>query len=149
MIEKPENTGRKQDGTFKSGISGNPKGKPKGTRNKATQAALNLLDGESEAITRKAVELALKGDVTALRLCLDRIVPPLKSVSPKIEISSSANTLTGQAQDFITAAANGDISSDTATQMISALANVARIEEFENIKARLDALERATKERAK
>ncbi len=142
---QPENTGRKQDGTFKKGVSGNPAGKPRGIRHKATQAALNLLEGESEAITRKAVELALGGDVTALRLCLERIVPALKSVSPQMEISSSSNTLTGQAQDFIAAAANGDISADTASQMISALANVARIEEFENIKHRLESLERAMK----
>ena len=142
---QPENTGRKQDGTFRKGVSGNPAGKPRGTRHKATQAALNLLEGESEAITRKAVELALEGDVTALRLCIERIVPALKAVSPKIEVASSSNALTGQAQDFITAAAKGDISADTATQMITALANVARIEEFENIKHRLETLERAMK----
>jgi hypothetical protein len=39
-------------------------------------AALALLDGEAEALTRTAVEMALAGDVTALRLCLDRICPP-------------------------------------------------------------------------
>jgi hypothetical protein len=146
---KPENTGRKQDGTFRKGVSGNPAGKPPGARHKATQAALNLLDGESESIMRKAVELALGGDMSALRLCLERIVPALKAVSPQIEIPCTATTLTGQAQDFITAAANGDISAETATQMISALANVARIEEFENIKNRLESLERAMKGQSK
>jgi hypothetical protein len=35
-----------------------------------------LLDGEAEALTRKAVELALDGDASALRLCLDRVVGP-------------------------------------------------------------------------
>ena len=35
-----------------------------------------MLDGEAEALTRKAVEMALAGDTTALRLCLDRILPP-------------------------------------------------------------------------
>jgi hypothetical protein len=54
---------------------GNP-GRPKGARHKATVAAEALLDGEAEALTRKAVELALEGDSTALRLCLDRILPP-------------------------------------------------------------------------
>ena len=34
-----------------------------------------LLDGEARALTRKAIERALAGDVTALRLCLERIVP--------------------------------------------------------------------------
>ena len=54
---------------------GNP-GRPPGARHKATLAAEALLDGESEALTRKAVEAALGGDMAALRLCLDRIVPP-------------------------------------------------------------------------
>jgi hypothetical protein len=56
---------------------GNP-GRPKGARNKATLAAEALLDGEVESITRKAIELAKAGDVTAIRLCLDRIVPVRK-----------------------------------------------------------------------
>ena len=56
---------------------GNP-GRPKGARHKATQAIQALLDGEGEALTRKAIELALAGDATALRLCLDRILPALR-----------------------------------------------------------------------
>ena len=39
-------------------------------------AAEALLDGEAEALTRKAVEMALGGDGQAMRLCLERIVPP-------------------------------------------------------------------------
>src|SRR4051812_30238750 len=54
--------------------AGNP-GRPKGTRNKTTLAVDLLLDGEAEALTRKAVEMALDGDTIALRLCLDRIAP--------------------------------------------------------------------------
>lgn len=54
---------------------GNP-GRPKGARHHATLAAEALLDGEAEGLTRKAVEMALGGDTTALRLCLDRILPP-------------------------------------------------------------------------
>ena len=60
---------RRDDGTF---APGNP-GRPKGSRHKTTRAIEALLDGEGEALSRKAVDLALKGDTTALRLCLDRI----------------------------------------------------------------------------
>ena len=55
---------------FAPGQSGNPNGRPKGARNKATIAAEALLDGDAEAITRKIVEKALDGDMIALRLCL-------------------------------------------------------------------------------
>lgn len=74
----PENTGRDQAGRWRKGASGNKAGKPRGTRHKATLAAETLLEGEAEALSRKAIELALAGDVSALRLCLDRIVPPRK-----------------------------------------------------------------------
>ena len=55
---------------FEKGRSGNPAGRPRGVPNKSTLAAQLLLQGEAEALTRKAVELALGGDPAALRLCL-------------------------------------------------------------------------------
>lgn len=149
-ISEPENTGRKQDGQFLRGRSGNPSGKPRGTLHKATQAVLNLLEGETEALTRKAVELALDGDTTALKLCLDRIAPPLKSVTPPVSLSAPLpRSLKDTAKSFITAAAIGEIPPDIAAGLVSAVANVARIEEMESLKERLEALERAIKEQSK
>jgi hypothetical protein len=69
--ETGERDGR---GRFAKGRSGNPAGRPRGSVNRATRSAVQLLDGEAEALTRKAVEMALAGDPVALRLCLDRIV---------------------------------------------------------------------------
>jgi len=63
---------------FKPGKSGNPSGKPKGARNKTTVAMEKLLDDDAATITSKAIELAKNGDLTALRLCLERIIPPSK-----------------------------------------------------------------------
>jgi hypothetical protein len=63
---------------FEKGRSGNPVGRRTGSRNKTSNAAAALLEGESEALTRKAVELALAGDPTALRLCFERILPPCR-----------------------------------------------------------------------
>ncbi|MFA5381827.1 MAG: DUF5681 domain-containing protein [Candidatus Micrarchaeia archaeon] len=75
---------------FKKGQSGNPSGKPKGTLSKTTKAAMVLLDGEAEALTRKAINKAKKGDPVALKLCLERIIPlrrelPLSIKLPKVE----------------------------------------------------------------
>ena len=78
---------------------GNP-GKPKGARHKATQAIQALLDGEGEALTRKAIELALAGDATALRLCMDRILPTLRERPIAVELPP----LTGS-QDAVAASA--------------------------------------------
>ncbi len=61
---------------FRKGRSGNPKGRPKGCRNRKTLLAELLLDGEAERLTRKAIELALAGSEPALRMCLDRLIAP-------------------------------------------------------------------------
>ena len=60
------------DTKFKPGQSGNPHGRPKGSRHKTTLAIEKLLDGEGEEITRKAIEKAKEGDMAAIRLRLDR-----------------------------------------------------------------------------
>src|SRR5438445_5755972 len=75
---------------FEKGKSGNPAGRRPGSRNKATLAAELVFDGEAEALSRKAVELALDGSEAALRLCLDRIIAtrrerPLRFAVPPIE----------------------------------------------------------------
>lgn len=132
---------------FQPGQSGNPAGKPKGTRHKATQAALALLEGETEALTRKAVELALEGDTTALKLCLDRIAPAIKPAAQTVTLDIPApDNLTDTARALVAAAAQGEIPPDIAAQMVSAVASVARVEEMENLKERLEAIERALKE---
>src|SRR5690348_13984560 len=55
--------------------SPNPSGRPPGSKNRTTLAAELMLDGEAEAITRKAVELAKAGDMTAIRLCFEHMFP--------------------------------------------------------------------------
>jgi hypothetical protein len=69
---------RRTNMSFMRGQSGNPAGRPRGAGNKTTLAVEALLDGEAKTITRKAIELAKAGDISALRLCLDRIAPPRK-----------------------------------------------------------------------
>ena len=72
------NTTRKQAGGFQKGQSGNPAGRPAGSRNNATLACEALLEGQAEALTQKAVDMALAGDPVALRICLERICPVRK-----------------------------------------------------------------------
>ena len=87
MAKSAENTAKIQRGKpFEPGKSGNPAGKPKGSRNQITLAIEALLDGEGEALTKKAIELAKTGDMQALRLCLDRLVPPRKDRPVSFEL---------------------------------------------------------------
>ena len=76
MTTKPRT--RNSKGRFTKGASGNPAGRPPQSRNKATLLMEALFEGEAEQLTRKVIELALAGDVFAMRLCVDRLLPPCK-----------------------------------------------------------------------
>ncbi len=65
-------------GRWKPGESGNPKGRPAGSRHKATIVAKTLMDGQAKALVQKIIEKALEGDTMCLRVCIERLVPPCK-----------------------------------------------------------------------
>jgi Family of unknown function (DUF5681) len=69
---------KKKNGQFAKGTSGNPAGRPPGSRNQSTLLLESLLEGEAYELGRKAIELAKGGDVRALQLCMDRMLPPRK-----------------------------------------------------------------------
>ena len=75
-VDRPFAARRDRRGRFLKGASGNPVGRPPGIMNQATRDAAVLLSGEAGALTRKAIELAIAGDISALRLCIDRIIAP-------------------------------------------------------------------------
>ena len=72
-IVPPPARGRRR--LFQPGQSGNPAGRRRGSRNKATLAAATLVDREALGLTRRAVEAALAGDMLAMKLCLERLLP--------------------------------------------------------------------------
>lgn len=76
-MQKPDKTDKKQT-KFRKGSSGNPLGRPKGVRNKATLIVEALFDSEVEIICRKAIEEAKKGNLHAIKIILDRILPAKK-----------------------------------------------------------------------
>ena len=83
------NTAEVQRGRpFLKGVSGNPAGKPKGARHKTSLAVEALLEGEAENITRKAIEMAKAGDITAIKLVLERLVPAKREREVYIELGN-------------------------------------------------------------
>jgi hypothetical protein len=101
---------------FKKGQSGNPKGRPKGALNKASMAAQQLLDGEAQEITRKVIELAKKGNPMALKLCLERVLPPRKDrpVSLKLPEVKEATDVPRALNGILAAVSQGDITPNEA-----------------------------------
>jgi hypothetical protein len=130
---------------FRPGQSGNPKGRPKGSRNKTTLAVESLLDGQATALTQKAIDLALSGDLIALRICLDRILPvrknrPIEFVLPPIETIADAP----KAISAITAAvAQGEITVIDAADVSRLIETYVRAIEASDLDKRLKTLEEA------
>ena len=133
------NSGRNSDGTF---AKGNP-GKPKGSRHKATQASLALLEGEAEALTRKAVDTALAGDTTALRLCLERIAPVRKDAPVQFALPemSSAEDAAKAAASVLTAVSDGELTPSAGSHVMALVETYRRTLETSELEARVTALE--------
>jgi Family of unknown function (DUF5681) len=88
--------GRGYGRPFKPGRSGNPGGRRPGSRNKATLAAAVLLGGEAEGLTRKAVAAALAGDMSAMKLCLERLLPQCRELPVRLHLPLIATAANGE-----------------------------------------------------
>src|SRR5438105_4286775 len=64
---------------------GNP-GRPHGSKNKTTLLVEQLAAGQAEQLIQKTVELAMAGDVSCLRILLDRIWAPRKAQPVTMDI---------------------------------------------------------------
>jgi hypothetical protein len=131
---------------FKPRQSGNPEGRPKGSRNTTTVALENLLDGQAQALTQRAIDLALSGDITALRICLDRIFPPRKDRPVTFEIPSITGP--GDAAKvtsaILAAVASGEITPADAGEISKLVDSYVKAFETAELAERLERLERMT-----
>lgn len=130
---------------WKKGQSGNLAGRPPGSRNKTTIAVQALLQGQAEKLTQKAIESALEGDMAALKLCIDRIVPAIKELPLNFKIPTSVNAedLPKITSSLLKAVSSGEIL-PTEAEKISKLISVHREAiELADFDSRLKALEQA------
>jgi hypothetical protein len=139
MNEKPSTR-------FKPGQSGNPAGRPKGSRNATTVALENLLDGQATALTQKAIDLALDGDMAALRLCIDRILSPRKDrpVTFALPEIKSAQDAAITLSAVIGAVAAGELTPADAAEISKLMDSYVKAFEASEIIQRLERLERMT-----
>lgn len=148
-LHKQAQAARAPAGRFAKGASGNPDGKAPGTRNGTTLALEALLEGEAEAITRKAIEMAKAGDPHAVKLLIERILParrgrPVRFDLPEIE---GAADITKAHGSILRACAAGALTPEEGTLIANVLDAKRRSIETEEIARRLDALEQAQDER--
>lgn len=126
--------------TFKTGKSGNPKGRPKGIADKRT-AWRQALEPRGKELMTKAVELALAGDSSALKLCLDRIAPSIRPQAEPIRFELHGDTLTEKAESVLCAVADGVLDPHTGKALIDSIGSLVKVSEVDEITRRLDQLE--------
>ena len=138
-----DNTQETRGRPFAKGESGNPRGRPQGARNQTTLALETLLDGEAEKITRKVIELALEGDLGALRLCLERVFPARRERHVPFDLPplKTAADAAGTMAAVIAAVAAGEITPGEAAEVAKLVETFVRAFEMHELNERLRALE--------
>lgn len=128
---------------FQKGCSGNPKGKMKGTKNKATLVAEQLLQGELETIYRRLLQEAVEGNMQAIKMVLDRLLPPKRSISVAIDLpklENSADALNAIA--YVTmAVSHGDLSVEEGEALSRMIEIYIRAMEAHDYETRLSKIE--------
>ena len=76
---------------WQKGTSGNPGGRPRGSRNKATLLMEQLLEDYSGPLIQKVIASALEGDADAMRLCVERLVPRCKERAVEFELGPTGD----------------------------------------------------------
>ena len=144
MADSPDKTGRKQDGTFQKGTSGNPKGRPKGRMNKLTLALQSLMEGEAEEIAKTVIDLAKSGDLTAAKMVLDRACPAPKElpVSLPLPVIENPKDLIVGMNAIQKSLSVGDITPKQALELMGFMQGYRKIFEAVEIEGRLAAIEK-------
>ena len=141
MNDQPK-LSRAASGRFSPGVSGNPQGRPK---SETTALRQSLADGAADVV-KVILDAARAGDIQAAKIVLDRLVPPLKANTQAVQIAlpDSASPL-DIASAILTATASGTLAPDIAAQLVTAVGTFCRIEEIEELRTRIAALETATR----
>jgi len=119
------------------------KGRPRGSRNKTTIATQELLNSHSEAILRKALVMALQGEVPLLRAFLDRVVP-VQRHSPvaigKLPAGNAAE-ISKTSEEVLNQVAAGKLMITDGEGLLKLLELRRRTIETEELEKRISALE--------
>ena len=130
---------------FEPGKSGNPKGKPRGTRSRYTRYRA-ALEKDLPVLLEVAKKHAMAGDRVAMKLLLERTMPAMKRTSAPVRILGfdSATTMTEKAEAVLDAVAVGIIPADLGSQLIQAVNHLGQLKAIDEFEQRLQQLEAAT-----
>jgi hypothetical protein len=130
--------------TFKRGQSGNPAGRPKGVKDRRT-ALREKLQPHADELIETVVRYAKAGDMIAMRLVVDRLVPPLKEEPIRVTIPKikNADDCLKAAAVVVQAVATGDMLPSEGQAMAALIDAHRKAYETHDLAKRLEALEQA------
>jgi hypothetical protein len=130
----------KKEHLFKPGQSGNPAGRKPGQTPGAQ--IRKAIEERRDDILQAVITAAVSGDMSACKMLLDRITPPLKPVAAQIALPVPEGAgLAEQGAAVMRGALSGEISPDIGAQLITALAGYAKVIEIDELTKRIEALE--------
>lgn len=136
---------------WKKGTSGNPRGRPKGSRNQATLLAIAAMEGELADVVRVVIDAAKGGDMAAARLVVDKLIPatrerPLSIALP--EVVTAEECAAAQAKVLACVAA-GDLLPSEGEALAGLIEQQRRSLETSDLAERLAAIEEHLKDRSR
>jgi len=119
------------------------RGRPKGSRHKTKCPGQHLLDEYAEHLVRKCIALAMQGDRSAMRICMERVSPARRDACIQMNLPSiqTAKDLDQAAEKVTQAIRRGDITPGEAGTMMHILESRSRVIERVEWENRLEKLE--------
>jgi len=120
------------------------RGRPKGSRNRRNRKVEEILEQYGEALIKKCIGEALQGNVRALRLCMERIVPALREPGVKLALPKgrTMEELEVAGDRLMRAIGAGNISPAEGEKIAAVIESRRRVLESKHLEERIDALER-------
>jgi Family of unknown function (DUF5681) len=129
-------------GRFRAGVSGNPRGRPRGARDARTVILGQLLDADGAAIVSRLVEQAKAGEAWAVRLVIERLLPRHeRRVSVELPTVTDAASVGGAIAAVIDLAADGQLTIEEARGFLGLIEQQRRSVETSDLAIRLELLE--------
>jgi hypothetical protein len=119
------------------------RGRPRGSRNRVARVCQDTLDGHAENLMKKCVVLAYQGNTTAMRLCMERLMPARRQRTLQFRLPP-IKTITDVAvasESVVSGVARGQLTPAEGQAFSAMLDDRRRVIEIQDQEPRIRALE--------